>query len=295
MARLAVMRHLLAGPNLALSTTRGTEIKTPWQHVLAATLPIQLHSVSIKEVNYLFPLYLFPNGKLPEADLFAHQDGRRPNLNAAFVREACERWQARFVPAGPVRPGKREFGPECLFHYSYAVFHSPGYRERYAEFLRADFPRLPLTGNWKLFQELVALGARLVDLHAHGGTPDLAVSFPVKGSDEVREARFQPGQTSGTRGVRGRTRPSGEETAPAAGRVWINQEQFFEPVSAAAWEFAIGGYQPAQRWLKDRLGLRLGHEELATYQHLVGALDETVRRMAEIDARIAEHDGWPLA
>jgi hypothetical protein len=293
--RRAVMRHLLAGPNLALSTTRGTEIKTPWQHVLATTLPIQLHSVSIKEVNYLFPLYLYPNGKLPEADLFAHQDGRRPNLSAAFVRDACERWQARFVPAGPVRPGKREFGPECLFHYAYAVFHSPGYRERYAEFLRADFPRLPLTGHWKLFQALVALGARLVDLHARGGTPDLAVSFPVKGSDEVREARFQLGETTGSRKLRGRSRPSGEETAPAAGRVWINSAQFFEPVSAAAWEFAIGGYQPAQRWLKDRLDLRLGHEELAAYQHLVGALDETTRRMAEIEARIAEHGGWPLA
>lgn len=144
MARLDVMRHFLPPTgNLGLATTRGVEIRTGWHHVFATTTLMQLHSVSIKEVNYLFPLYLYPNGKLPEAELFPHDNARRPNLSAAFIHDLCQRLEARFVPEGHGRPARREVGPEDVLAYAYAVFHSPSWRERYHEFLRADFPRLP--------------------------------------------------------------------------------------------------------------------------------------------------------
>ena len=278
MARHDVMRHFLPERgNLGLSTTRSVEIRTGWHHVFATSTLTQLHSVSLKEVNYLFPLYLYPDGKLPEADLFPHQNDRRPNLSAAFIAELCRKLDARFVPEGRGRPAKREVGPEDVFAYAYALFHSPTYRERYAEFLRADFPRLPLTGNFALFRELAELGDRLVDLHAREGGEPRGLSFPVKGSDKVEEVRYQPP---------GRGEP---------GRVWINAAQYFEGVPEAAWNFPIGGYRPAQRWLKDRAGRQLSHEELAAYQRLVWALAETQRCMAEIDARIVAHGGWPLA
>ena len=205
--RFEVMRHMLGGNNLALSTTRGYVIRAGGQHVFATKLPIQLHSVSLKEVNYIFPLYLYPNGKLPEGDLFAHDNGRRPNLSAAFIRDFCEKLQVKFVPDGLGRPGKREVGPELIFHYAYAIFHSSTYRERYAEFLRADFPRLPLTSNWELHRALADLGLRLVNLHARGEGEGKGPSFPIEGGNCVDDVRYQP--------------PQGKEE----GRVWINGRQ----------------------------------------------------------------------
>src|SRR5205814_3825658 len=134
-------------------------------------------------------------GDLPEEDLFAHEDGRRPNLSGEFIRDFCEKLNVKFVPEGLGRPGKREIGPELIFQYAYAVFHSPAYRERYAEFLRADFPRLPLTSDYALFKKLAAFGAELVDLHARNKADGSAISFPIKGSNEIEEVRYQPPQT----------------------------------------------------------------------------------------------------
>ena len=274
--RLEVMRHLLAGGNLALSTTRGFEIRTGWQHVFCTRLPIQLHSVSMKEVNYVFPLYLYPNGELPEKDLFAHSNGRRPNLSAEFIHDLSEKLQVKFVPEGLGRPGKREIGPELIFHYAYAVFHSPTYRERYAGFLRADFPRLPLTSDFALFRLLADLGGELVDLHARGKGEPRNLSYPVKGGNVIQQVRYQPPR----------------EKDP--GRVWINDRQYIEGVPESAWTFPIGGYLPAQRWLKDRLGRTLSFEEQVEYQRIIWALLETGRLMTEIDAAIQAHGGWPF-
>ncbi|MCX8089370.1 MAG: N-6 DNA methylase [Verrucomicrobiae bacterium] len=277
MARHDVMRHFLPpSGNLGLSTTRSVEIRTGWHHVFATTTLIQLHSVSLKEVNYLFPLYLYSNGKLPEQELFPHHNERRPNFSAAFIAELCERLGVRFVPEGHGRPAKHEVGPEDVFAYAYAIFHSPTYRQRYAEFLRADFPRVPLTSRITLFRALARLGERLVELHARDGADPDAVRFPVKGSDRVEAVHYQP--------------PKRGEP----GRVWINATQFFEGVPEAAWNFPIGGYQPAQRWLKDRVGRTLNHEELAAYQRLVSALAETQRLMGDVDACIEKDGGWPL-
>ncbi|MGO9199748.1 MAG: type ISP restriction/modification enzyme [Limisphaerales bacterium] len=277
MARQKVVRHFLEGePNLGLSTTRSVEIREGWRHIFATAEMTQLHSVSIKEVNYLFPLYLCPKGGLPEEDLFAHQNGRRPNLSAEFVRALCGKLQAKFVPEGLGRPGKQEVGPERIFNYAYAVFHSPAYRKRYSEFLRGDFPRLPLTSNLELFGALAVIGGELVDLHAKGKGGLHGLSYPVKGYNVVEAVRYQP--------------PQGKEP----GRVWINDRQYFEGVPESAWTFPIGGYQPAQRWLKDRIGRTLGFDDQVEYQRIVGALIQTRHLMGEIDACIEQHGGWPL-
>jgi predicted helicase len=302
MPRQDVMRHFLQGNlNLGLSTTRSTEIRQGWTHVFATQEITQLHSVSLKEVNYLFPLYLYPNGKLPEEDLFAQENGRRPNLSVEFVKQFCERLNCRFVPDGFGRPSRREVGPECIFNYAYAIFHSPTYRERYADFLRADFPRVPLTSNWDLFGELGGLGLWLVDLHARGQGKNTPVGFPVKGTDEVRDVRFQPVASLVIPGVKRMksSTPCGQVETRSwpdikAGRVWINDRQYFEPVPGAAWKFSIGGYLPAQRWLKDRIGRTLAFEEQAEYQRIIWALLETRRLMAEIDASIKHYGGWPM-
>lgn len=274
--RYDLMRHMF-DPNVSLITVRRIEGGGEFTHFFATSRISVLHSTSAKEGNFIFPLYLYPNGKLPEADLFAHDNGRRPNLSAEFIKDFCEKLQVKFVPDGLGRPGKREIGPELIFHYAYAVFHSPTYRERYAEFLRADFPRLPLTSDFELFRTLGGLGAELVGLHARGKGEPKGISFPIKDGNVIEEVRYQP--------------PQGKEP----GRIWINQWQYIEGVPESAWTFPIGGYLPAQRWLKDRIGRTLGFTEQEEYMRILWALMETKRLMAEIDATIKQHGGWPLA
>jgi len=236
----------------------------------------------LKEVNYLFPLYLYAEAKKSTLFDFVESSdahgGRRPNLAPRFVAELEQRLGLSFVPGGAGDSLARTFAPEDVFAYMYAVFHSPAYRERYGEFLKTDFPRLPLTSQLELFRRLCAHGARLVRLHLlEERAPDLA-SFPASGTNVVEALRY--------------TAP-GEGDA-AEGRVWINHEQYFANVSPEVWDFHVGGYQVAHKWLKDRKGRTLAYEDLAHYQRMLAALAETMRLMSGIDAAIEAHGGWPL-
>lgn len=270
-----LMHHMLHKQNLGLCCLRQAR-RGQIDGFFAVQGLVCKDVVSPFDIGTIFPLYLYPNGKLPEADLFAHNNGRRPNLSAGFIKDFCEKLQVKFVPDGLGRPGEREVGPEFIFQYAYAVFHSPTYRQRYAEFLRADFPRLPITSNFELFRTLGGLGAELVGLHARGKGEPKGISFPVKDGNVIEEVRYQP--------------PQGKEP----GRVWINPWQHFEGVPESAWTFPIGGYLPAQRWLKDRIGRSLNFTEQEEYIRIIWALMETKRLMAEIDAAIEQHGGWPL-
>jgi hypothetical protein len=127
-----------------------------------------------------------------------------------------------------------------------------------------------------LFRALAGLGGWLLDFHARGQGKPKNLGFPIKGSNLVQDVRYQPPQERGP------------------GRVWINDRQYFEGVPESAWAFPIGGYLPAQRWLKDRIGRTLAYEEQAEYQRIIWALMETQRLMGEIDASIEQHGGWPL-
>jgi hypothetical protein len=270
-----VMKHLASGDNLGLCCLRQSRRNETGAY-FAANCLVNKDAVSLFDIGTVFPLYLNTNGNLPEEDLFAHDNGRRPNLSAEFIKDFCDALQVKFVPEGLGRPGKREVGPELIFHYAYAVFHSPTYRERYAEFLRADFPRLPLTSDFELFRTLAGFGGELVDLHARGKGEPKGICFPVSDGHVIEEARYQPQQ------------------GKVPGRVWINKWQYMEGVPESAWTFPIGGYLPAQRWLKDRIGRTLGFVEQEEYMRIIWALMETKRLMAEIDASIKRHGGWPM-
>ena len=201
---------------------------------------------------------------------------QRKLLLPAFHGDAVQRYVEMIE-----RVAEREIGPELVFNYIYAVFHSAGYRSRYAEFLRSDFPRVPLTSDYALFQELVSFGGHLVDLHAHKNGNGNGISFPVKGSNDVEEVRYQAPSSTG------------KDRHP--GRVWINGDQYFENIAPAVWEFPIGGYLPAQRWLKDRIGRSLSFGDMTTYPRIIFALGETARLINEIDKSINAHGGWPKA
>jgi predicted helicase len=151
--------------------------------------------------------------------------------------------------------------PESLFDYIYAVLHAPKYRTRYAEFLKSDFPRIPYPENSAVFHVLADKGAQLRGLHLME-SPLLdkrVTTYPVDGDHLVEKPRFEDG------------------------KVYINATQYFGNVPEVAWNFYIGGYQPAQKWLKDRKGRNLSIDDIRHYQRIIIALTETPRIMSEID------------
>ncbi len=267
--RERVMRHMLAGENLGFCTNK--EVNGDFHHVLCSRDLINDCTVSLqtKERTYLFPIYLYSTKREVASGLYKAEE-RRPNLNPEFIKAFSEKLGLAFVE--DVK-GDLEvtFGPEDIFNYSYAVFHSPTYRTRYAEFLKIDFPRLPLTSDRELFKALVTKGAELVSLHLmESAMPkDAIIKYPVTGSNVVDKVRYDE----------------------ANKRVYINKNQYFEGVSPEIWNFHVGGYQVCQKWLKDRKGRTLSYDELTHYQRIIVALKETIRLMGEIDALIPN---WPI-
>ena len=198
-----------------------------------------------------------------------------PNLSARLVSEWFERLGVTASWLSAKSKPVQSATPEDIFHYAYAVFHSPGYRSRYAEFLKIDFPRLPLTGILELFRALARLGRELTALHLLE-SPKLAQ--PI------------------TEFIGGRN-PEVEKISWSRDTVWVDkaQDTGFRGVPEPVWNFHIGGYQVCEKWLKDRKGRTLSADDIAHYQKVVVALSETIRLMAEIDRVIDANGGWPAA
>lgn len=145
--RWEVMRHMLAGDNLALITHKREELLVAWSHALVTNFITEHGVLSSKTTGYHFPLYLYP-----ASSELRTEAAPQPNLKPQVVAALQEAY-------------RRTVAPEEIFYYVYAVLYAPTYRERYAEFLRLDFPRIPFTADAELFTKLATLGQRLVDLH----------------------------------------------------------------------------------------------------------------------------------
>jgi predicted helicase len=236
--------------------------------------------LSVHGAASIFPLYLYTTLKDTEGTFFAIEDiKRKPNLSPQFIAAVTEKLDLDFVLDGK-GDLQTTFGPEDVFHYAYTVFHSPTYRERYAECLKIDFPRLPLTSDRELFKALAGRGEELVALHLMESPKlnHLITKFPVVSSNEVENVRYaEPRQDACG--------------ADISGRVYINKTQYFEGIEPDVWEFQIGGYQVLHKWLQDRKGRKLSFDDLFHYQKIVVALKETMRLMAEIESLIP---AWPI-
>ena len=289
--RTEVMPHMLAGENLSIGLTRAVEVGTGFSHIFASRAMIQHHTVSLKEVNYQIPLYLYPGVGKGDGALFSRwpkgKCGRTPNLDSRFVEQIAAATDLQFVSdrRGDLRG---TFGAEDVFAHIYMVFHSPGYRGRYEAQLKLDFPRVPLPRSVDLFRELAEAGPDLLTLHLLE-SPKLGkpiTSYAGPRSPEVGRA----GWSDGTVWLdAGKTNAREGHRATRPGTIG------FKGVPEQVWDFQIGGYQVCYKWLKDRKGRTLSDEDVAHYQKIVVALNETIRIMAEIDEVIEAHGGWPDA
>jgi len=268
-----VMRNMLVGNNIALITTRQTRDK--WD-IFSSRNIITHKALAAYDINSLFPLYLYPSGVAKSTLFDDTSECRKPNLAPKFIEDFAAKLRMEFIPDGK-GDRKKTFGPEDIFNYIYAVFHSPTYRSRYAEFLKMDFPRLPLTSNPELFRKLCSSGDELVALHLMEKHGTKITSYPVAGDSAVETVRY--------------TEPQRE----VRGRVWINATQYFDGAPKEVWEFHVGGYQVCAKWLKDRKGRKLTYDDLTHYQQIVSALAETIVLMENIDAAITASGGWPIA
>jgi predicted helicase len=263
---------MLAGKNLGLVSARSNKSDSP-DHFLCSRSITEAKTGESTTQSALFPLYLYHAKK---EELFDSAGtvpgGRHVNLAPEFIAEFSACLNLAFVPDGK-GDLKKTFGPEDIFHYAYAVFYSPSYRRRYAEFLRIDFPRLPLTGNATLFGKLCVLGEELAELHLMENLPAPQASYPVAGDNVVETVRYA------------------EAAESVPGRVWINEKQYFENVPLEVWNYHIGGYQVCQKWLKNRKGRQLSYDDLTHYRGVIAALSRTIELQIEIDKAIGE---WPL-
>lgn len=295
--RTELRDHMLR-PNLSLNTMRQTKAET-WRHALVANSPSSAIYVEIKDGCNVFPLYLYISsgtsgrqGSLLSVDAEIPASDRVANFDRAFINEIETRSGFSFIPDG-TGDLIATVGPEDIFHYIYAVFYAPTYRSRYAELLKTDFPRVPLTRDQELFRTLCAKGNELVALHLME-SPTLAKSitrYPIPGSDIV-DAGY-PRYVAAGEPEPGTGKPLPED------RLYINRgdqradirAQYFAGVPQEVWEFHVGGYQVCEKWLKDRRGRKLSSDDLTHYERIVVALAETIRLMAEIDDAIPS---WPL-
>ena len=200
---------------------------------------------------------------------------REPNLNPEFIETVASYLDLDFI-TDDYGDLQNTIGPQDIFHFIYAVLHSPEYRRRYAGFLKSDFARVPLTKNLDLFTALTLLGQRMTSLHLMESSTESGPSYPVLGNNRVDRVQYIPPK---------------DETP---GRVYINKDQYFEGITTHTWEFTIGSYRPADKWLKDRKGRTLTFDDVGHYRRIAVTLSETQEIMVQIDQTIDYRGGWPM-
>jgi predicted helicase len=271
--------HVAGKENLCLGLGRqGIAVNDPeWALISVSKEPIDANIFRRGGIN-VFPLYLYgeaDNSKSKQKEFLerTHWDktklGRVPNLSKEFVDELAEKINLEFVSDG-AGDLKKTFGPEDIFHYIYAVFHSPTYRKKYAEFLKIDFPRVPPPKDENNFVELCQVGDELTKLHLMEAEiledQNKWPAFNIEGSGVIEN---------------GYPKYIGLADKPQKGKVYVNKDQYFEGVRPEVWEFHIGGYQVCEKWLKDRRGRKLSYDDIRHYQKIAVALGETIRLVGD--------------
>lgn len=259
-SRKEVMRHF-GGPekNLGLALSKRVEGNKFWEHAFITDKIITHHSVSIKEVNFLFPLYLtqkdtskkshFQTLILFEPEVDYGSKSRKHNIEKSFYEKLNTVY-------------KKNISPEEILHYIYAVLFSNKYRNKYAEYLKIDFPRIPFTSKNSIFRKMAQLGNQLIDLH-------------------LMESKLLNTPVSKYHGRSENNRISRVIYDEKEQRVFINTEKYFDAETPEIWNYHIGGYQVLQKYLKDRKGKEM--EDPRCFCRIISAISTTIQIQNKID------------
>ncbi len=250
--RFETMKHFLKGKNWGVVFKRSRYLKsTEFHHFFIIENLVDINFLD--DQTYVAPLYLYQDNPKNKS-LFddSHGLNRIPNFTPEFQKFIRTKYS--FQPT-----------PEEILGYIYAVFYSPSYRDRYLEFLKIDFPRVPFVDNENTFKELSELGTELIEHHLMKKSYlSNLVTFPVAGNDEVENVKFEKG------------------------KVYINKTQYFDNIPSEVWEFYVGGYQVLDKWLKSRKDRTLSYEEKETFTKIVNILGFTKKQMGRIDEVVKE-------
>ncbi|QXP71149.1 N-6 DNA methylase [Polaribacter sp. R2A056_3_33] len=265
--RLEVMQHLQKEPNLAIAVKRQSKLDFSYIFITNRLTESCLFESAYAN-NSTLPLYLYPEQTNQQTT--ENSPERIPNLNLEIIKEISKKLELTFT--NEKEQTKNTFAPIDILDYIYAVLHSPTYREKYKEFLKIDFPRVPYPKDQATFWQLVKLGKEIREIHLLESetVENYITSYPETGDNIITRKLTK-------------TNIGYEPITETLGKVWINDTQYFNNVPLVAWEFYIGGYQPAQKWLKDRKDRELSFEDILHYQKIIVALSETHRLMQEID------------
>ena len=245
--------HVFERANVGLASTRLLS-GDYYSHVFCTEniSDICLISTKTSESAYIFPLYSYDSTNETQTNLVSNDNPikitKKYNFTEDFLKLVSEKY-----------PDKK-ISPEEIFGYIYAVLHSPTYRTKYQEFLKIDFPRIPLTKDYSKFIKLSKLGSELIELHLMKKQISRNIAkFEISGSNEVKYVKYMNK------------------------KICINETQFFDNIPEDIWNFHIGGYQVLDKWLKSRKDRKLTHTEIETYIQIVNILSETNKLMNEID------------
>jgi predicted helicase len=255
--RNEVMQHFVNNDNLGIIFKLGNAEENSVSAMITTNI-IDFRSWSrpgMQGGDYIAPLYINSTNQHSLLD----NTYRLPNLNMQIVQQFSEKIGLSFTNEKETTPNT--FAPIDLLDYIYAVLHSPTYRETYKEFLKIDFPRVPAPQDHEKFWQLVKLGGELRQIHLLESpvVEKYITGYPEDGDNIVTKPTYKNGN------------------------VYINETQYFSNVPEVSWNFFIGGYQPAQKWLKDRKNRELSYEDILHYQKIIVAMSETDRIMKEID------------
>lgn len=245
------MRNVNGADNILLGFCRQSGVNH-WAHTNVFNSIVDDSCISNRssERGYYAPLYLYPT----EQDL---DQSRRVNFDPKLYA------RLQTLATHPTHGTPDEV---AVFDYIYGVLHCPAYRSTYAEFLKIDFPRIPWPKTPDAFWDISAKGGTLRQLHLMDPATIGPTPYPFEGDGDgiVDKPRYEDG------------------------RVWINATQSFANAPEVSWGFFIGGYQPAQKWLKDRKGRQLGFDDIQHYQRILKILSETDRIMRTIAMDLSE-------
>ncbi|WP_171293030.1 type ISP restriction/modification enzyme [Acinetobacter baumannii] len=247
-----VMKHLVSDGNIGFVTARSTKSNT-CDHFFLSKFIMETKCGERTTQSAIFPLYI-QNDRLN----FENIKNNMPNLKSEIVDKLANIIGLTYTYEKENIKGT--FSPIDILDYIYAVLYSPNYRKIYKDFLKIDFPRVPYPKDMRTFLELGKLGSQLRKIHLMEDINlKLITNYPESGENNIEKVIYKDKN------------------------VYINDEQYFANVPEVAWNFYIGGYQPAQKWLKDRKGQALQFEDIKHYQKIIATLQRTSELMQEID------------